>query len=198
MPPRTSAPFRRRNVFVKQGFQLRFALWPLLFLAAFAAAAAWYLDGYLSDLLEYYQYAPHSRLANPWTEFAPAAWRVGLGGGGAFLLALLAWGGWRFGRLRGDLAALAGWIAALARGRELSPLPPIRDPEVRALGRSLEAAAARFALWDEELAGRARRLHSSAEALAGPEPAAALAEAWEAWRELREVLEGVRVDEELS
>ncbi|MDF1551864.1 MAG: hypothetical protein P1P84_02325 [Deferrisomatales bacterium] len=144
-------PFRRRQFFIKRGFQSRFALYPLVFFSLFLLGAGIYLHWYLQGFLEFEMYLPHSRLQNPWEEIAPVLLEVVLWGGGAFLVALGLWAWRRFGTLHRDLDQLADWLAAHARGQGEATAPVITDHEVRALGQGLGAAVALFEDWDERV-----------------------------------------------
>ena len=141
-------PFRRRQFFIKQGFQVRFALYPLGFLTLFLLGAGVYLHWYLQGFLEFEMYLPHSRLQNPWDEIAPVLIEVVLWGGGAFLVALGLWVWRRFGALHRDLDRLADWLAAQARGQGEEAVPAITDREVRLLGEGLGTAVALMNDWD--------------------------------------------------
>lgn len=190
-------PFRRRTFFVKGGFQLRFALYPVCLLLVFLLGAGFYLHSTLREMLQFQLYLPHSRLQNPWHEILPALIRVAAWGGAGFLAALTAWGWRRFARLRKSLDLLATWIGGLSRAAP-TPLPPLAEQEVSALGRSLLQAARAFESWDEEVASRSAALVAAVQALEGAEgaaAAAALGQARSAWRDLAGTLGTVRVDE---
>lgn len=197
----STRPYRRRNFFVKQWFQLGFALYPILFLVAFLSVGGLYLERQLRETLEFYLYLPHGGLTNPWEVVGPAVLRVAVAGGGAFLLALGVWGWRRFARLHQDLGALAEWLRAVVEGRRGAALSPLRDPEVRSLGLGLEKAAQGFEAWDAEVDGCAEALRESLERLRdGPsqELPQGLAAARERWRAFSGELSRMKVEEDLS
>lgn len=196
-----SRPYRRRTFFVKHWFQTGFALYPVLFLCVFLLGGALYLHRDLRETLEFQLYQPHARLDNPWDVVGPAVLRVAAAGGGAFLLALAAWGWRRFARLHRDLDALSTWLGRVARDPAGEPLPPIAEPEVRGLGLDLERAARGFEAWDREVAARVGSLFSAAEGVrtVGPgELSAQVAPVRDAWRSLSAELSRMRVEEDLS
>ena len=53
----TRPPFRRRQFFIKQGFQVRFAVYPLVFLFLFLVGAGAYLHWELKGILELAAYS---------------------------------------------------------------------------------------------------------------------------------------------
>ena len=197
-PPKS---YRRRNFFVKQGFQSRFALYPIAFFALFLLGAAIYLGAYLKETLEFHLYLPHSRLQNPWEEVLPVLSRTAAWGGGAFLVALACWGWRRFGRLRSDLNRVAGWMFGLTRGGEVEAPPDLRDREVETLGRGLHTAVESFASWDRTVDDRAQALTDRVAALGAAdeaERAVHLGEVRSAFSKLWDVINAVCVNEELS
>jgi hypothetical protein len=197
-------PFRRRQFFIKRGFQSRFALYPLVFFSLFLIGAGAYLYWYLQGFLEFEMYLPHSRLQNPWEEIAPVLTEVVLWGGGAFLAALGVWVWRRFSTLHRDLDRLADWLAAHARGQGEAAVPAIADPEVRVLGEGLGTAVAQLEDWDQRVRAGIVATRDTAVELpeVGPEEPAALAGALVAVRGAVEALAAtvaeVGVDEGLS
>jgi hypothetical protein len=198
---RRPSKFRRRNFFIKHGFQTRFALYPLGFLALFLLGAGVYLRVNLEEILRFHLYLPHSRLENPWEEVLPVLARTVAWGGGAFLGALGLWGWRRFGRLRKDMNHVADWMNRLTCEEEVSSPPGMGDAEVRALAEALYTAAESFAAWDREIEGRARSfalavadLNDAVSAGSTPELAAVRS----AFQELRDTVARVKVNEELS
>ncbi len=193
-------PFRRRTFLVKQGFQLRWALYPLLILAVFLLAAGVYLDREVTAALRFELYRPHSRLDNTWALVMPAVVRVVAVGGGAALVALGLWGVVWTRRLRRDLDALTAWMENVAEGRG-EPPPPFREPEVRVLAESLGRAAEELAGWDRDMA---RAWEALARELAAADSGGpdylrtALPRIREAVTRLRRVWSRLRIDEGVS
>ena len=193
-------PFRRRTFLVKQGFQLRWALYPLLILAVFLLAAGVYLDREVTGALRFELYRPHSRLENTWALVMPAVVRVVAVGGGAALVALGLWGVVWTRRLRRELDALTAWMEKVAEGKGEIP-PSFREPEVRALAESLARAAEGFAEWDRDMA---RAWEALARELAAADPGApdrlraALPRIREAATRLHRVRSCLRIDEGVS
>jgi HAMP domain-containing protein len=190
--------FGRRIFLVKQGFQARFALYPIFFFALFLFGAGLYLEAHLREALEFQLYLPHSRLENSWALVAPILAETGIWGGAGFIAALGMWGCARFVQLRADLNRLADWTTALAAGHAPEPPPAIRDAEVRALATALHRAAASFETWDRAVAGKVQSLSAVVEVLERAEPAEGLRAVREAWMDLQGSLAVVRVDEELG
>ena len=197
MSPRARTPYRRRNFFVMQWFQTRFALYPVGFFAIFLVGSTLYLRFYLREAFRLHLYIPHSHLGNPWELVAPALLRTATWGGIAFLTALALWGCVRFGRLRRDLDRLADWLAGLGRGEPPAELPTLSDREVLSLGRALHGAAEEFEVWDREVAARVRALVETMSA-GSDDDRRDLFETREALERLKESLAAVRVDEALS
>lgn len=196
-----SPPYRRRNFFIKHGFQLRFALYPLAFLSVFLMGGGLYAYRSLRSSLEFHLYLPHSRLNDPWELVLPVLVRVIAFGGGAFLLALGVWGWRRFSVLHADLGALAEWARLLARGGAVEPLPRLRDAEVHALGASLHRGASMLAGWDERLAAGAAAIADALAGLERPEelaPGEGLRQVREALQAFRDELSTVRIEEDLG
>lgn len=202
MAPDQRPHFLRRNYLIKQGFQARFALAPILFLTIFLAVAGVYLTSHLRETLEFHLYLPHSRLQNPWQEIWPAIRRTAAWGGGGFLLALGLWGWRRFGRLRRDLERLADWVAILHRD-PLRDLPALSDREVRLLGERLRAATAELEAWHRRARAAAEAVERSLEGVRPPlvhgagNPEATLGEVRAAVAGLSAVTDEVSVDESL-
>lgn len=196
--PSPRVPYRRRNLLVKLGFQLRFALWPIALFTLFLLASGHYLHGRLRDDLELSLYMPHSRLQNPWEVVGPAVWEVSAVGAAVFLVALAAWGWRRFSRLHADFERLALWAAPLARGREPDPLPLLRDGEVASLGRGLEQASHGFSAWDRELSLAVDGFADAAAALGGEPSGEALGAVRERLSALGRTLDAYRVEEDLG
>jgi len=182
-------PFRRRTFLIKHGFQIRFAVYPLLFLGVFLGLAGVYLYRHLQEVLGLQLYLPHSRLQDPWQVVAPALGRVAAWGGGAFLLALSAWVWGRFARLRRDLERLADWLNGLNRGETPEALPHLADREVRLLGEGLEASAQAFDVWRRNVVAKASAVVDQTK-----DPAALR----RAIAEVREAVDAVRLEEDLS
>jgi hypothetical protein len=197
-------PFRRRQFFIKQGFQARFAIFPVLFLAVFLAGAGGYLYWYLKGFLEFELYLSHSRLQNPWHEIAPVLTEVVSWGGGALLLVLALWVWRRFGTLHRDLDRLADWVAAHARGQGEATAPALGDREVRALGDGLQQAMAELGAWDERVRRGVADVMGAAgdlQDIGGRDRAAvahSIAAVRDALEELQAVVGEVAVDEGLS
>lgn len=193
--------YRRRNFFVKQWFQVGFALYPILFLAAFLVAGGFYLERHVRETLEFQLYLPHSSLANPWEVVGPAVLQVAGAGGAAFLVALAVWGWRRFARLHRDLEALAVWLGRVVGGEQGAALPLLCDFEVRSLGLGLEQAAVGFEAWDRDVQRCVDALRAALEAVESGTPQelpARLAQARDRWRALSGELSRVRVEEDLS
>lgn len=191
-------PFRRRTFLVKHAFQVRFAVYPLLLLAAFLLAAGVYLSDHLGQVLRLQLYLPHSRLGNPWEVVSPALYRVAVWGGGAFVLALAAWVWGRFSRLRRDLDRLAEWVAALAPGTPPGGLPALSDGEVRALGEALLHAARQFGAWEDAVRAAGQGLAQAAARAEREGWAQGAARVRRAWSDLREAVGALRVEEDLG
>ncbi len=193
-------PFRRRTFLVKHGFQVRFAVYPILFLAAFLLAAGVYLYDHLQEVLRLQLYLPHSRLQDPWQVVAPAVHRVAAWGGAAFLVALTLWVWGRFTRLRRDLERLADWLNGLCRGAAVAGPPALADREVGALAKGLWEASQAFDAWEGKVRAQAETLVAAVERARGGagEPRAALKDVRKAWGELRDAVAAVRVEEDLS
>ncbi len=185
-------PFRRRIYLVKHGFQMRFAAYPLVFLAGFLGASGVFLYRYLHERLRLQAYFSHSRLDNPWDLVAPAVGQVVVWGGTAFLVALAGWGWVRFRRLHRDLEAVSDWLADRTRLGDVADPPALDETEVRILAERLSEATRTFAAWEREAGEKAARAVSAAEAH-GP----ASAEATAALDALRAAVGRVRVDEGL-
>jgi len=194
-------PRRRRTYLVKQGFQLRWAAYPIAILTLFLLAAGVYLHREVLDILRLELYRPHSRIENTWQVVGPAVTRVVVGGGAGALGLLLLWGAGWFRRLRRDLDALTLWTDEVADG----PAPPgparASEPEVAALARSLDRGRAVVEAWERDVEAAWQRV-----ARAVPDPAradeAALRRAapgiQEAVAELRRAVGRLRVDEGLG
>lgn len=192
-------PFRRRIFLIKHGFQTRFALYPILFLAAFLGSAGVYLYRYLQDIFRFQLYLPHSHLENPWHEVQPVLAEVALWGGAAFLLVLSLWVWRRFGRLRRDLDNLADWLAAHARGEGTQHVPHYKDREVELLGQGLEKAVLGFEDWERRSEESLRALAEAARAVAeAPADATRIAAVQRGCLDLERLLAEVEVDEALS
>lgn len=191
-------PFRRRTFLVKHAFQVRFAVYPLLLLAAFLLAAGVYLSDHLGQVLRLQLYLPHSRLGNPWEVVWPALYRVAAWGGGSFLVALAVWVWGRFSRLRRDLDRLAEWVAALAPGTPPGGLPPLADGEVRALGEALLHAARQFDAWEDGVRAAGQGLAQAAGRAAEEGWGEGAAQVRRAWSDVREAVEALRVEEDLG
>ncbi len=190
-------PFRRRTFLVKQGFQLRWALYPLLILAVFLLVAGVYLDREVTDALRFELYRPHSRLENTWALVRPAVARVVAVGGGAALVVLGLWGVAWTRRLRRDLDALTAWMGNVAEGKA-GPPPSFREPEVRTLAEALARAAEGFAQWDREMARAWEVLARELESVDVGDPhavRAALPAIQAAVGRLRDVAARLRIDE---
>ncbi len=193
-------PFRRRTFLVKQEFQLRWALYPLLILAVFLLAAGVYLDREVTGALRFELYRPHSRVENTWALVRPAVARVVAVGGGAALMVLGFWGAAWTRRLRRDLDALTKWMEEVAEGKG-GPPPSFREPEVRALAESLARAAEGFKGWDRDMT---RSWEALARELGGADPGdldrlrTALPRIQEAATRLHRVWGRLRIDEGVS
>jgi len=190
-------PFRRRTFLIKHGFQIRFAVYPVVFLGLFLGLAGSYLFMHLQEVLRLQLYLPHSRLQDPWQVVAPAVGRVAAWGGAAFLAVLSAWVWARFARLRGDLERLADWLGGLARGVSPGQPPRLSDAEVRALGEGLQEAAQRFTAWDQDVTARGRALLDVIESI-GREGGSNPREILPAVMEVREAISTVHLEEDLS
>lgn len=198
MPTYKPLPFRRRTFLVKHGFQVRFAVYPLLLLTAFLLAAGVYLYDHLGQVLRLQLYLPHSRLGNPWELVSPALYRVAAWGGGAFLLALAVWVWRRFSRLRRDLDGLAEWVDTLGPGATPPGLPRLADREVRALGEGLLDAGRQFEAWEGRVRTAGEGLARAAARTAEEGWGGGAADLRRAWRDLREAVGAVRVEEDLG
>jgi hypothetical protein len=168
-------PFRRRTFLVRRTFQVRFAAYPIAFLALFLALAGGYLYIHLREVLHLQVYLPHSRLQDPWQVLTPALGRVALWGGGALLVVLSGWVWIRFARLRRDLDQLTDWLNLLGREEAAGAPPRLRDPEVRALGERMGDAAGIFDAWRQGVAEKGTALLGLTEPLArgeGGDPSA--------------------------
>lgn len=193
-------PFRRRTFLVKHGFQARFAVYPILFLAAFLLAAGLYLHAHLEEVLRLQLYMPHSRLQDTWELVAPAVHRVAGWGGGAFLVALTLWVWRRFARLRQDLERLADWVSGLGRGAAAAGPPALTDREVGALGKGLWDAAQAFDAWEAQVGLKAEALVAAVGRARdqGADPPTSLRDVRRAWGDVRDAVAAVRVEEDLS
>lgn len=196
----------RRQFFVKQGFQARFAMLPLGFLAMVLAVAGCYLYACLGDLLDHQLAATHGHVQNPWHLFTPELIRVAAWGGGVFFAVLCGWVCVRFAALHRDLDRLADWIAAHAHahGRSRLHVPALRDREVRVLGESFANALEVLGTWEERVQEQAGTVDAAVAELAmgnGRERAGLarrVGRLCEALDELHEVLDEVKLDEEVS
>lgn len=191
-------PFRRRTFLVKYGFQVRFAVYPLLLLALFLLGAGVYLSDHLGLVLRLQLYLPHSRLGNPWEVVSPALYRVAAWGGGAFLLALAVWVWGRFGRLRRDLDRLAEWVAGLVPGAPPGGLPPLAEGEVRVLGEALLHAARQLDAWDNGVASAGEEFARAASRATQRGWADGAADVRRALSQLRQAVGSLRVEEDLG
>ncbi len=194
-------PYRRRTYLVKQGFQLRWAAYPIAILVLFLVVAGVYLHREVVEILRFELYRPHSRLENTWQVVGPAVTRVVAAGGAGALGLLLLWGVAWFRRLRRDLDALTLWAGDLADGRAPPGPARVSEPEVAALARSLDRGRAAVEAWERDVEAAWQRV---ARAVPDPDRAdeAALRRAApgirEAVAELRRVAGRLRIDEGLG
>lgn len=143
---------KRRIFLIKHRFQLRFAFYPLLFLAVFMAGGAVYLYDYIDETLSYFIYLPHCRVDNIWPELTPAIGNLAAVGGTAFLAALAVWVLLAYARLVKDLKRLEEWADGFDPGEAAGVMTDsINDVEVRALAHRLVDAAEKFAEWDSRV-----------------------------------------------
>lgn len=193
--------FRRRNFFVKQGFQLRFAFYPISFLAIFLLVSGFYLKTHLEELLRFQLYLPHSHLENPWDEVFPELIRVASWGGGVFLVVLAAWCWLRFSMLKASLERLADWAASVVGKVNDMPPPHLKETEAAKLAKDFYKANLAFREWDDCIALRVEDFIQSIEILENAskeERINQLPNIRNAWHELWNTTTEVRIDEGLS
>ncbi len=194
-------PYRRRTYLVKQGFQLRWAAYPIAILILFLLAAGLYLHREVLDILRLELYRPHSRLENTWQVVGPAVARVVVAGGSGALGLLLLWGlGW-FRRLRRDLDALTRWADEAADGRAPPGPARVSEPEVAALARSLDRGRGVVDAWEHDVRQAWQRLAAAApdpERADGAALGAAAPGIQRATADLRRAADRLRIDEGLG
>lgn len=194
-------PFRRRNFFIKQGFQLKFAFFPILFLTIFLVVSGIYLKSHLEVILKFQLYLPHSHLENPWDEVFPELVKVAAWGGGVFLAVLSVWCWVRFSVLKRSLIQLADWVGSIVRGEpDLKP-PVLKEREAAKLAENFSKAAEAFSRWDKKTDEKIADFIKAVEALdnvSNEERISQLSNIRNKWHELWSATAEVRVDEGLS
>lgn len=200
---RPAKPTLTRRIFlIKHRFQLRFALYPLLFLCLFLGGGALYLYYYIDETLSYFLYLPHCRVDNIWPEVSPAIMNLATVGGSAFLAALAVWVLFAYLRLVKDIKRLESWADGFDPGPAANLMTDsIRDGEVRALAHRLVDAAERFEEWDGNVARLKSEFLAGARALetsSDENLSAGLEELTLKWVALHDEINRVSVDERKS